>query len=74
MREFVEKAFDAAGIKDWQKYVKIDPRYKRPAEVPHLQGKIDKAKSKLGWTPKVTFDELVAMMVKADINRYEDKK
>ena len=74
VREFVEKAFDAAGIKDWQKYVKIDPRYKRPAEVPHLQGKIDKAKSKLGWTPKVTFDELVAMMVKADINRYEDKK
>ena len=74
VQEFVEKAFDAAGIKDWQKYVKIDPRYKRPAEVPHLQGKIDKAKSKLGWTPKVTFDELVAMMVKADINRYEDKK
>jgi len=74
VQEFVEKAFDAAGIKDWQKYVKIDPRYKRPAEVPHLQGKIDKAKSKLGWTPKVTFDELVTMMVKADIKRYEEKK
>ena len=74
VQEFVEKAFAAAGIEDWQKYVKIDPRYKRPAEVPRLQGKIDKAKSKLGWTPKVTFDELVTMMVKADIKRYEEKK
>ena len=73
VQEFVEKAFAHAGIEDWKKYVKIDPRFVRPAEVHHLQGKPDKVMSKLGWKPKVTFDELVKMMVDADIKRYEKK-
>ncbi len=74
VREFVEAAFKAAGIEDWKQYVKIDPRYQRPAEVPHLRGRLDKVTKKLGWKPKVTFEELVKMMVEADIQRYTIKK
>jgi len=73
VREFVAAAFTAAGIPDWKQYVKIDPRYQRPAEVPHLRGRVDKAQKKLGWKTKVAFDELVTMMVKADIERLEKK-
>lgn len=73
VREFVENAFKAAGISDWEKYVKMDPRFQRPAEVPHLRGKVEKAKTKLGWTPKVSFEQLVDMMVKADIERINSK-
>jgi GDPmannose 4,6-dehydratase len=73
VHEFVEKAFAAIGITDWEPYVKIDPRFKRPAEVPNLRGQSDKARSILGWKPKVEFDELVAMMVEADIKRNEAK-
>ena len=74
VKEFVELAFKTAGLGDWQSYVKSDPRFKRPAEVPHLQGKPAKAKKLLGWEPKVAFPELVKMMVEADIKRYESKK
>ncbi len=74
VKEFVELAFKTAGIDDWQKYVKSDPRFKRPAEVPHLCGKPDKAKKILGWTPKMAFPELVKTMVEADIKRYESKQ
>jgi len=74
VREFVEEAFKVAGIKDWKKYVVIDPQFKRPAEVPNLKAKPDKAKKKLGWQPKVTFKQLVEMMVKADLERYSAKK
>lgn len=73
VREFVENAFKAADISDWEKYVKMDPRFQRPAEVPHLRGKVEKAKTKLGWTPKVSFEQLVDMMVKADIERLSKK-
>lgn len=71
VQQFVEAAFKAAGIENWQEYVKIDPRFKRPAEVPLLQGRSDKAQTKLGWKPKVNFEELVKMMVEADIERYK---
>ena len=74
VQDFVEQAFSAAGLGDWKKYVKIDPRFKRPAEVVHLHGNAEKAHIKLGWKPKVAFPELVKMMVEADIKRYEDKK
>ena len=75
VREFLKLAFEKAGIKDWEKHVKIDPRYSRPAELLVLQGKSDKALKKLGWKPKVKFDELVGMMVEADLKRYaEDSK
>lgn len=73
VREFVEAAFKSAGIENWEQYVKTDPRFQRPAEVPHLRGRVDKAKNKLGWEPKVSFEGLVDMMVKADIERYEKK-
>lgn len=52
VREFVTLAFKSAGITDWEKYVKMDPRFQRPAEVPHLRGRIGKSKTKLGWAPK----------------------
>ena len=74
VREFVQLAFEAAGIPNWENYVKMDPRYMRPAEVSHLQGRPDKAFKKLGWKPKVTFPDLVKMMVAADIKRYENKQ
>ncbi|PIY70993.1 GDP-mannose 4,6-dehydratase [Candidatus Roizmanbacteria bacterium CG_4_10_14_0_8_um_filter_35_28] len=70
VREFVEIAFKSIGIADWKKYVVIDPQFKRPAEVPNLKAKADKARKNLGWKPKVEFDELVEIMVKADLKRY----
>ncbi len=73
VREFVELAFKFAGIPDWNKYVMSDARYKRPAEVPDLKAKADKARKVLGWKPMVSFEELVKMMVEADLKRYEKK-
>lgn len=67
VREFLELAFDYVGIKDWEKYVHLDPRYFRPAEVDLLVGDPAKAKQKLGWEPSVGLPELVAMMVEADL-------
>jgi len=69
VREFVEVAFKHVGL-DWQKYVKIDPRFLRPAEVPNLKAKADKARTKLGWQPKTSFEDLVKMMVDADLARH----
>jgi GDPmannose 4,6-dehydratase len=66
VKEFVELAFARADL-DWQKYVKIDERFMRPAEVDLLIGGSSKARNKLGWTPKVGFTQLVEMMVDADI-------
>lgn len=72
VREFVEAAFDYAKL-DHKKYVKIDKRYFRPAEVDLLIGDASKAKKKLGWEPKVTFKELVKIMVDADMQDLKDK-
>ncbi len=69
VKDFVKTAFKVVGINDWEKYVKVDPRFLRPAEVPNLKAKADKAKKVLGWSPKVNFEELVKMMVEADIKR-----
>jgi GDPmannose 4,6-dehydratase len=66
VREFVEEAFAYAGL-DWKQYVKIDPRYFRPTEVELLLADYTKAKKKLGWSPRVTFKELVRVMVDADL-------
>ena len=71
VRELVEVAFGHAGL-DWQKYVSIDPRFLRPAEVDLLIGDPSKAKDALGWKPEVDFRGLVAMMVDADVARYEE--
>jgi GDPmannose 4,6-dehydratase len=66
VREFLELAFTRAGL-DWQEHVRIDPRYMRPAEVDLLLADPSKARNDLGWTPTVTFPELVALMVDSDI-------
>lgn len=66
VREFLEEAFTYAGL-DWRDHVEIDPRYFRPIEVEHLQGDATKAREKLGWSPRVTFKELVRMMVDHDM-------
>ena len=68
VREFCEIAFNHVGL-DYEKYVIIDPRFVRPAEVELLLGDPSKAKSKLGWEPKVSFQGLVEMMVDADMER-----
>lgn len=68
VREFTQLAFDYAGIKDWEdKVVWNDPRYTRPAEVDHLIGDPSKAKKILSWEPKTTFNNLVKLMVEADL-------
>lgn len=66
VREFCEVAFSRLGL-DWQKYVKYDERYERPAEVELLIGDPAKARRQLGWEPKVRFKELVELMVDADL-------
>ncbi len=71
MQEFVEVAFGHVGL-DWRKYVAFDERYLRPAEVDLLIGDYSKAKQKLGWQPKTTFNELTKLMVDADIKLVQD--
>lgn len=66
IREFLQEAFQYAGLPDWQKYVEIDPRYFRPAEVEVLIGDAAKAKQKLSWEPKIKFKELVRIMIDSD--------
>jgi len=70
VREFLQEAFGLAGL-DWQQYVEIDPKYFRPAEVDLLIGDASKAREAFGWTPRVTFRELVKIMVEADIELLE---
>jgi GDPmannose 4,6-dehydratase len=69
IRDFLDIAFNRVGIKKWEKYVKIDPQFKRPAELFILKGKADKARKVLNWKPKVKFKKLVEMMVDADMKR-----
>jgi GDPmannose 4,6-dehydratase len=71
IREFLDVAFEYKGL-DWKKYVHIDERYYRPAEVDLLIGDYSKAKRQLGWEPKTKFNELVKLMVDADIKLLED--
>jgi GDPmannose 4,6-dehydratase len=87
VREFVEKAFREVGItivwngkgidetgkdsSNGKTLVRIDPRYFRPTEVDTLLGDAGKARSKLGWEPTVSFDELVKMMVREDLKEAE---
>jgi GDPmannose 4,6-dehydratase len=70
VREFLEGAFGYLGL-DWENYVEIDPRYFRPAEVDLLLGDPTKAKTILGWEPKVSFKELVKIMVDSDMKLAE---
>ena len=66
VRDFLQAAFEHLEM-DWQQYVEIDPRYYRPAEVDYLQGDATKARQQLGWAPRVSFTELVRMMVESDL-------
>jgi GDPmannose 4,6-dehydratase len=68
VQELIEIAFAHAGL-DWRKHVRTDPKLIRPAEVEHLLGDATKARTQLGWTPKVDFQQLVKMMVDADLER-----
>lgn len=65
--ECAQLALEAIGIHNWEKYVVVDPKFLRPAEVNVLLGDASKARAKLGWQPEVTFKELVTMMVRADV-------
>jgi len=70
VREFCEIAFGIVGL-DWQEYVKVDKRFMRPLDVNYLCGDYSKAKKKLGWEPRTKFKQLVKIMVKEDLNRWE---
>ena len=73
VREFVEKVFEKLDL-DYRKYVVVDPRYFRPTEVDILLGDPTKAKKTLGWNPKVSFEQLVDMMVAADMEQAGKEK
>lgn len=67
LREFLSKAFTHADLGDWRQYVKTDPKFERPAEVPLLLGDPSKAREQLGWVRKLDFDGLVNLMVDHDV-------
>jgi GDPmannose 4,6-dehydratase len=67
VRECVEVAFDEAGLGDFEPYVEIDPRFVRPAEVDLLIGDYSKAERDLGWRPQTTFEELIRLMTRSDL-------
>ena len=73
IRDFLDSAFDVIGIRNWEKYVKQDPRFMRPAEVDVLRGDASKAKYELGWTPKTDFKKLVKNMVESDLALLDPK-
>lgn len=73
VREFCQAAFTVLDL-DWKEFVKYDPRYERPAEVDILLGNASKAKKQLGWSPKVSFGELVTLMVQADLEIAQREK
>jgi GDPmannose 4,6-dehydratase len=66
IRQLAELAFGFGGL-DWEKYVEVDPAYFRPAEVPDLRGDPAKARSRLGWRPKIGFEEMIREMLEADL-------
>lgn len=67
LRDFVDAAFATVGISDWARLVRQDPSFMRPADIQTLVGNPHKAEIRLGWKPRVHFEDLVAMMVRADI-------
>jgi GDPmannose 4,6-dehydratase len=67
VRDCVRIAFDEAGLPDWERHVRLDPAFLRPAEVDQLIGDPAKAKQKLGWEPRTSFEELIRLMTRADL-------
>lgn len=72
VRDFLDKAFEVVGIEDWERYIKQDPRFMRPADVELLVGDATKAREVLGWEPKVDFEGLVTMMVENDLKEQRE--
>ncbi|HEV7847429.1 MAG TPA: GDP-mannose 4,6-dehydratase, partial [Thermoleophilaceae bacterium] len=70
VRELVDVAFDQVGL-DPSEYVRTDPRFLRPAEVDHLIGDCTKAREKLGWEPRTSFEDMVRLMVDSDLDMLE---
>jgi len=68
VRDFVAAAFAAAGIDDWQRHVRLDPELLRPSDAPEMRGDASRITRELGWHPDVTFEEMVARMVRNDIS------
>jgi len=73
VREFCEEAFGLVGL-DWREHVEVDPRYFRPTEVEELRGNAGKAEEKLGWRPRIGFQDLVRMMVEHDLELARQEK
>jgi GDPmannose 4,6-dehydratase len=69
VRECCEVAFDEAGLGDFEQYVRIDPAFVRPAEVDHLIGNPAKAERDLGWKPETSFEELIRLMTRSDLEQ-----
>jgi GDPmannose 4,6-dehydratase len=67
VRDCVQVAFDEAGIPDWERHVEIDPQFVRPAEVDLLIGDYGKAQRDLGWKPETSFEQLIRLMTRADL-------
>jgi GDPmannose 4,6-dehydratase len=73
VRDFCRVAFEHVGL-DWQEYVRVDQQFTRSAEVPALCGNAAKATAELGWRPTTTLEDLIAMMVEADLKRVRDER
>jgi GDPmannose 4,6-dehydratase len=73
VRECCEVAFDEAGLRDFEQYVTIDPAFVRPAEVDHLIGDPGKAERDLGWKPETSFEQLIRLMTRADLELLEPR-
>jgi GDPmannose 4,6-dehydratase len=74
VRECCEVAFDEAGLGEYEQYVTIDPAFVRPAEVDHLIGDPTKAERDLGWKPQTSFEELIRLMTRADLEQLEPRR
>lgn len=70
VKELLETAFNIACLGDWQKYTEFDEALMRPSEVPYLLGDASKAREKLGWVPETSFEQLIELMLVADLKRY----
>ena len=70
--DFLDVAFQNIGVANWEKHVVQDPAFMRPADVNYLAGDSSRARTELGWQPKVNFDEMIERMVKNDINLHEE--
>ena len=74
IRKFLSIAFNQIGIDDYEKYIEIDKRYMRPAEVEYLRGDSGKARKVLGWKPKTSLEEMISKMIENDINKHKGLK